>query len=419
MKRKIKMKKHIQNNKKLISACYISILLMSGNLMAQKLDDTFAKIGPKSNVSIAVQNARWAALNPELNTLTFRSMDRLFTTRKVPHSGTPTSFDYDTHKLNFNYKYNGKTYTAQEFLDRNYTNAMMIIKNGKVVYEKYRNMSKPSDHFIGWSTTKSLVSILVGCALEEGKIKSLDEDITSYLPELKNSAYKGVTIRQVLGMRSGVNYEERYDFAHPGIAASNHITSLVKNVTRFVDAAKTIKRKYKPGEVFEYKTLDTAVLGLLIERITDGGNISAYMTKHLWEPLGTESDGFFLMDGQPGVGREFTGAGFNSTLRDYARIGLMMLHNGKYNGKQIVSKKWVDLSTKSVGPENKQGGYGYQWWTMANSKAYSAEGLQGQYIYVNPEQNTVIVKFSHYPPGDEALYQEAITFFEAASKWKI
>ena len=142
---------------------------------------------------------------------------------------------------------------------------------------------------------KSFTSTLVGIALAEGRIKSLDDTIDTYLPELKGGGYEGVTIRQILQMRSGVDYEERYDFAHPGIAATNHINALVKNVARFADAARTIKRVHSPGTVFQYKTLDTAVLGWLVERVSGGDSIAGYMTKHLWEPLGAQADGYFIM----------------------------------------------------------------------------------------------------------------------------
>lgn len=406
----------------LARAGLVLALLAPGHLMAQlELDKHVSAVGPKSEVPIAIQNARWEMLNPHVSTLTFRSMDTLFTTRKVPHSGTVTPLGRTDKTLDFTYRFQGETYSPEDFLDRTYTNALLIMKDGKIVYENYRNNTSETDHFIGWSMTKSIISILVGIAYEEGRIKSLDEDVTDYLPELKDGAYLGVTIRQVLGMRSGVDYEERYDFGNPGLAARNHILALVKNVDRFVEPAKTIQRAHEPGEIFAYKTIDTAVLGLLIERVSGGGTLASYMAKYLWEPLGAESDGFFIMDGQPGVGREFAGAGFNATLRDFARIGTLMLDNGSIDGKQIVSPEWVKLSTTSVGPEDDEfgpGGYGYQWWTVANSDAYAAIGLQGQYIYIDPTTNTVAVKLSHFPPGDNSMAaQESIEFFAGVSAW--
>ncbi|NIB43384.1 serine hydrolase [Pseudomaricurvus alkylphenolicus] len=385
-----------------------------------QLNPTVAKVGVSSSVPVAVQNLRWRMNDAEVNALTFRSMNTLFTTRRVSRSGPVSSLPREDRALDFSYRFEGRRYTPEQFLDRTYTNALLVMKNGRIVYENYRNNSGPDTQFMGWSMTKSLTGLLVGIALSEGRIGSLDDDITDYLPELKPGAYRGVSIRQVLQMRSGVDYEESYEFSKPGIAARNHITSLVKNVTRFVDAASNIKRAHPPGKVFQYKTIDTAVLGLLIERISEGGTLASYMTTRLWEPLGAEADGFFIMDGEPGVGREFSGAGFNAVLRDFARVGQMMLQQGQFNGRQIVPSDWVSASVRPAGEEKQPMDYGYQWWTLSNTPAYSAIGLQGQFIFVDPDTDTVVVKLSHFPPQDkeEAASRESIAFFQAASKWR-
>jgi CubicO group peptidase (beta-lactamase class C family) len=215
-------------------------------------------------------------------------------------------------------------------------------------------------------------------------------------------------------MRSGVDYEERYDFGNPGIAARNHERSLVQNVTRFADMARTIKRAHPPGAVWQYKTLDTAVLGWLLERVSGGSTIAAYAAQRLWEPLGAERDGFFIMDGPPGVGREFNGAGFNATLRDFARIGLMMLEDGQANGRRIVSPEWVQASTRATGGPGP--GYGLQWW-VPNDHAFQALGLQGQYIFVDRATRTVVVKLSYFPPDDRVASEETAAFMAAASAW--
>jgi CubicO group peptidase (beta-lactamase class C family) len=371
-----------------------------------------------SDVPVATQVMRWHMNDADVNAFAFRNMDQLFTTRKVGHSGTPLQLPKVERAMDFTYAYAGKTWTAQQALERTYTNALLIIKDGRIVTEIYRNGSNEQTRFMGWSMTKSVTSTLIGAALADGLIVSLDDPITRYLPELKTGGYDGVTIRQILQMRSGVDYEERYDFANPGIAASNHINALVKNVVRFADAARTIKRKSKPGEVFAYKTIDTAVLGWLIERVS-GGSVAAYTARKLWEPIGTEADGFYIMDGQPGTGREFSGAGFNATLRDWARFGQMMLDEGLINGKRVVSADWVKAAQAPAGPETgPEGGYGYQWWTMANSPAYSAIGLQGQYVYIDPASRTVVVKLSYFPPQDADVSQETLAFMAAASAWK-
>lgn len=401
----------------LAAAVSISIGLVPGAVLAQsELPQVLAE-GAPSEVPHAVQMLRWRMNDADVNALTFRNMDALFTTRSVPRSGPVWQLPRNDRPLTFTYAHGGQTFTPEQFLDRTYTDALLVMKDGRIVHENYRNNSDERTRFMGWSMTKSLVSILVGIALEEGKIRSIDDPIDAYLPELKGGGYEGVTIRQILQMRSGVLYEERYDFENPGLAASNHIAALVKNVARFADPARTIERAHKPGEVFAYKTLDTAVLGWLLERAT-GGPVSAYMARHLWEPLGTERDGFFIMDGLPGVGREFTGAGFNATLRDFARVGAMMLDGGRGNGRQIVPAEWVDLSTRPLEAPgaDRPNGYGMQWWTFGET-AYSAVGLQGQFIFVDPATRTVVVKLSHFPPGDEAPSAETAAFMAAVSAW--
>jgi len=372
---------------------------------------------PKSDVPPAVQQLRRAMLDPDTNSLTFHSMDQLFTTRTVARSGTVWPIQRADHPLDFTYEYQGQRYTPEQFLDRTFTNALLIIKSGRVVSEIYRNNTRADTRFIGWSMTKSITSILIGCALQEGRIQSIDDPITNYLPELKGGGYDGVSIRHILQMRSGVAYPERYDFANPGIAARNHELALVENVTRFADVARTIKRAHPPGEAWEYKTLDTAVLGWLLERVSGGSTVAGYTAQRLWEPLGAEADGFYIMDGPPGVGREFSGAGFNATLRDFARIGLMMLSGGVANGHRIVSAEWVRESTRPTGGPGP--GYGYQWWTFPSSHAYQALGLQGQHIYVDPDTETVVVKLSYVPPdGMEAEERETANFLAAVSAWR-
>jgi CubicO group peptidase (beta-lactamase class C family) len=372
---------------------------------------------PESDVPQAIQTLRWHMLDAGVNTLTFHTMDQIFNTRKVGRAGPVWELPSATRPMDFTYDFAGVTLPADALLDRAYTNALLILKDGRIVTEIYRNNTGPDTHFMSWSMAKSLTSTLIGLALSEHRIKSLDDPIVSYLPELKEGAYKDVTIRQVLEMRSGVDYEERYDFENPGIAATNHINSLIKNVTRFADMARTLKQKHKPGAVFEYKTIDTAVLGWLVERVS-GMTASAYLASRVWEPLGAQSEGFFIMDGPPGVGREFTGAGFNATLRDYARFGQMVLNGGEANGHRIIPADWLAQATVPAVPADAKANYGYQWWTVPNSHAFYALGLQGQFIYVDPDTKTVVVKLSYFPPGDDKPYGESLAFMAAASAWK-
>jgi CubicO group peptidase (beta-lactamase class C family) len=401
---------------------YVSLVLVAG-LFSARLDAQQAlppplAIEPPSNVPVAVQILRCEMLEGDVNSLIFRSMDEIFTTRTVARSGPVWDLPHEDRSLDFTYQWQGEMRAADEILERTFTNALLIMKDGRIVSEIYRNNSNERSRFMGWSMTKSITSVLVGCALADGYIDSLDTPISDYLPDLMGGGYEGVSIRHVMQMRSGVDYQERYDFANPGTAARNHIAALVRNTARFADVARTLPRIQEPGELFQYKTIDTAVLGWLIERAT-GGSVAAYTASCLWEPLGAESDGYYIMDGPPGVGREFSGAGFNATLRDFARFGQMMLDGGVADGRRIVSEDWVQRSTGPSGETGEQrGGYGLQWWMVGQDSAYAAIGLQGQYIYIDPATRTVVVKLSYYPPGNNRADGEVRAFLEAASAWQ-
>ena len=222
-----------------------------------------------SDVPVAVQVLRWHMNDANVNALTFRGMDQLFTTRTVPRSGPVWRLPRNDQALDFTYTFNGQTLPAAQILERTYTNALLVMKDGRIVHETYRNGSDENSRFIGWSMTKSITSVLLGCLLAEGRLDSLDTPISRHLPELAGGGYEGVSIRHVMQMRSGVDYEERYDFANPGRAASNHIDALVLNNARFVDAARTLPRIHAPGTHLHYKTFDTAVPGCRVERVTD------------------------------------------------------------------------------------------------------------------------------------------------------
>jgi CubicO group peptidase (beta-lactamase class C family) len=408
----------MNRNRARITATLIAAFFAT-HLDAQQTLPAPLQVEPASDVPVAVQVLRWHMLDNNVSSLMFRSMDSLFTTRTVARGGPVWNLPRSDHALDFAYTWQGESLPAEAFLERTVTNALLVIKDGRIVSEIYRNNSDARSRFIGWSMTKSITSVLIGCALAEGLIDSLDTPITDYLPALEGGGYDSVSIRHVMQMRSGVDYEERYDFANPGIAATNHISALVRNTARFVDVARTLPRIHTPGEHFQYKTIDTAVLGWLVERAT-GTSVAAYTAQCLWEPLGAEADGYYIMDGPPGTGREFSGAGFNATLRDYGRFGQMMLDEGVADGRRIVSADWVRQSTRPTGGEDAgRGGYGLQWWTIGSSQAYAAIGLQGQYFYIDPETRSVIVKLSYFPPGNNgALDGETMAFMAAASSWQ-
>lgn len=366
-----------------------------------------------------VLQLRQSYLDQPFSSLTFRSMDKFYWTRTVPHAAPKWPIPRNDHKLDFTYSFEGKTYAPDEFLERTFTNALIVIKDGRIVYETYRNGATENDRFMGFSMTKSITSILIGKLVEQGRIRSIDDPVTDYLPELKTGGYNGVPIRNILQMRSGAYRNETYTPKDPeSQPPGSPMAALRDNVSRYVDAAPTIATVRKPGEKFFYLNLDTAVLGLLVERLS-GNTIAGFTAQHLWEPMGAEADSFFVLDGAPGVGREFNVAGFNATARDWARVGLLMLNDGKAGGRQVVSPAWVAASTKPIPTgEPSEQGYGYQWWTTPDNAAFMAQGHLGQFVYVNRKAKTVIVKLSYFPAADaKQLGKESHAFFAAAAAW--
>ena len=364
-------------------------------------------------------NARANMFDPNLNYLTFQHLDTMFASRKVYAGGDVWKLPSSPVSINAKFEFKGGTYDLEGFLEKTSTNALLVIKDGRIVQEIYRNGSDENTCFISFSMAKSYVATLIGIALSEGKIKSLDDKVSVYLPELKDSGYADPTIRDLLRMRSGVDWLEVYKFGSDTQLTYVHNNSLVAYKFRWCDyAAGESKRGGKPGEKFNYSTLDTSVLGCLLERVV-GMTGSQYMTEKLWKPVGMEHYAYWIMDGPDSVGREFYGAGFNATLRDYGRFGLMMLNKGVANGKQVVPAGWVTESTvpdKGYEPtaEGAPFGYQYQWWTVPGSDAYMAIGLHHQYTYIDPKNKTVIVKLSHtaVPIG---LGKEHLAFFRKLS----
>ena len=377
-----------------------------------------------STVSPALQQARRHMLDADINTLTFHSMNALFDTHAVTRSGPVWHLPREDHALDFEYRIGEQSVAGEEFAARTATNALLVIKHGRIVSESYLNLTNESTRFISFSMAKSITSMLIGIAVSEGHIHSLDDPIVRYLPELRGSGYSDVTIRQVMRMRSGVDYDERYDFGVQSQAQQVFENAIVQNVSRFADLAPQLKRRTQHPDWFNYSTMDTAVLGWMLERATHE-SIATYMTTRLWEPAGMEFDGFWIADGPPGIGRALSGMGFNATLRDFGRLGQLMLQQGSIRGRQIIPRDWIELSTASTAIEQSFGpgpalfGYGYQWWTVSGTAAYIALGLQGQFIYIDPKSDTVVVKLSHFPPGDDhLLLEETLAFCGAASAWE-
>jgi CubicO group peptidase (beta-lactamase class C family) len=394
------------------AASYLGIaLVLSVRSMPASANDDMRWLTP------TMINARAHMFEPALNYLTFQHMDQMFATRTVAAGSDVWKLPSKPISIDGEFTVGDKKLNLQDYLEATATNALVVIKDGNIIYETYRNGSDASTRFITFSVAKSYVATLIGLAVADGAIKSLDDKVTDYLPELAGTGYDGPTVRDLLRMRSGVDWLEVYQFGSDTQLTQVHDNSLVAYKYRWCDYAVNESKPgpNKPGNVFNYATLDTSVLGCILEKAV-GMTGAEYMSEKLWKPTGMESDAYWIMDGPDSIGREFYGAGLNATARDHARFGLMFLNGGVANGKQVVPADWVKESTtpdegyEPAGPDEFFG-YQYQWWTFPDSNAYAAIGLHHQFIYVDPTNDIVIVKINHTPEpvGREA---ENVSFFK-------
>lgn len=365
--------------------------------------------------SAATIAMRWQLLNPAVNSFTFRNTQDVFAWRGV--SAPEATWELPVATENFAMPLAETAEGEADYAawaDRTFTNAMLVLRDGQIVFENYRNRMEPETPHIAFSMTKTITAMLVGQALERGEIESLDDPVSKYGPQLAGGAYGDASLRQVLQMRSGADIQERYDFGeNPSLAAQIHETAIINNQARFADFAVDIPAREAPGTSFNYATLDTAVLGWVLEEAT-GERIEDLMEARIWQPMGAEFDGHFLADGPAGEGRALNGMGFNARLRDFGRLGQLMLDDGMAGETRILPAGWVGQMTEML-PTGIQGypGYGLQTWQVDDEPgAYSAVGLGGQFIYVHPETRTVIVKLSYFPPAEpEWLRDEVMGYF--------
>jgi CubicO group peptidase (beta-lactamase class C family) len=302
----------------------------------------------------------------------------------------PESFDF-----------NGQSYESTKYLKDSWTTGFLVIQNDSIVFEDYYLGNTESTRNISWSMAKSFISALMGIAIEEGYIASIEENIENYVPELIGSSYQGVRIKDVLQMSTGVKFNEDYGDFNSDINRWGRGFALGGSQDEF---ATTLEREVEPGTVNHYVSINTHVLGMIITRAT-GRTITDYMQEKLYTPLGMEYDGYWLLDGE---NMEMVLGGLNLTLRDYAKIGSLFLKMGNINSMQIVPKEWVESSVTPDGPHVQPGellGYGYQWWIpKGDDGEYMAIGVYNQSIYVNPTTNTVIVKLSANPKFNDKSF---------------
>ena len=298
--------------------------------------------------------------------------------------------------------------TWGDAFNANYTDGIVVLHKGRVVYERYAGALRPEGQHISMSVTKSFFGTLGAMLVAEGK---LDENapVSKYVPELKDSAFGDATIRQVLDMRTGLKYSENYLDPNAEIWQHTRAGDVLprppgyQGPQTFYEFLQTVKKEGEHGGPFAYKTVNSDALGWVIRRAT-GQSIGQLMSERIWSRMGAEQDAYFTVDS---VGNEFAGGGLNAGLRDMARFGEMMRNQGRFNGQQIIPAAVVqDIAKggdKTAFPQASfptLPGWSYRnmWWVSNNEHgAYSARGIHGQAIYIDPKAEMVIARYASHP----------------------
>lgn len=357
-------------------------------------------------------------LTSDIQVRTFRSTDRLFPVRVVPRGEAAYPLPESARRLaRVEFHSAGKSYDLIDYMAMNRVTALLVLKDGEIALEDYEMGNTEGTRWMSMSMAKTVTAALAGAAIRDGHIGGIDDPVTQYLPRLSGSAYEGVTLRQLLQMTSGVQWDETY--TNP---ASDRRRMLEAQISQqpgaILELMGTLKRVGAPGRVWNYSTGETYLVGALV-RAAVRRPLAQYLSERIWVKAGMESDATWWLDSPNGV--EIGGSGLCATLRDYGRFGLFLLKDGVAGGERILPDGWVREagSAKTVG--GKTVPYGYLTWPFAaprgsiNEEAFQALGIYGQHIYVNPKERVVIVVWSAQPKPTGMAPIADEDFFAAAA----
>jgi CubicO group peptidase (beta-lactamase class C family) len=333
---------------------------------------------------------------------------------KIFHNRIIEAGEYHPWEISDSCKHEIKTDSIRQRLEKYKPIAGLIIQDSVIVYEEYWEGYNSSSLSNSFSAAKSIVALLIGIALDEGKIDSLDQRVGDFLPEFSKGSKIELTIRDVLTMSSGLNWEESYSTPFSTTTEAyygNDLNSLINN----------LEVVEEPGVEFSYLSGNTQVLAMVVEKAT-GMRISDYTSEKVWKKIGAQSDALWNLDSEDGMEKAY--CCFNTNIRDFARFGQLVLNNGNWNGEQIVSEEYIkDATTPKTYLRDKETGevvdfYGYQWWII-NYKGHHIpymRGILGQYIFAIPDKNAVIVRLGHERSVDKIHHhpQDVYDYLDAA-----
>ena len=310
----------------------------------------------------------------------------------------------------------GQKITIAEWQKNTYTDGLIVLHKGRVVYERYSNLMKPETTHLLFSVTKSFTGLLAAQLIHEGKIDA-NSVVSKYVPELAESAWGDMTVQQVLDMTGAVRFREVYTDPTSEIFPYLYASNLLPVPTGYAgpktiyEFLKTLKKEGEHGAGFVYRTVHSEVLGWIVSRVT-GKHFADLLSERVWSRLGMQEDAYVMVDA---VGTPLQGAGLNASLRDLARFGEMLRRGGEFNGQRIFDQSVIDDLRKGGDREKFKAsgmsfrpGYSYhnQWWILHNADgAFEASGVHGQMIHINPAAEMVVVKLSSHPVAGAGLTQ--------------
>jgi CubicO group peptidase (beta-lactamase class C family) len=315
--------------------------------------------------------------------------DTLFPARTIAAPKQPVQLARAASEPVIRYSFFGRDLTLEDYLNERPVTGFLIAKDNTILLERYQYGRTDSDRLTSFSMAKSVVALLVGIAVKEGAIRSVDDLAETYVPGLKDTEYGRTPIKALLLMASGVVFSEDYANRSSDIYTLARLT-LEQDPAGSLAAVKQFNtRRSPPGARFSYSSAESLVLGLVLSAATKR-TVSDYAAEKLWQPLGAEADATWIIDA---TGQEITFAYVNAVLRDWARLGLMLANNGNWQGKTVIPEDWLKASAANALPTDPPlAKYGYQIWYSEDTSRFSLRGLRGQYVLVDPALKLVLVQ---------------------------
>ena len=348
---------------------------------------------------------------------TYSHFDELFSSRSVRRATTPWLFKRAVEPAIF-YSFRSERFSIEDYLGRNPTTGLLIAKDDTILYEHYQYARTDRDRFLSQSMAKTITAMLIGIAVSEGKIKSIDDLASAYVPGLANTEYGRTPIRDLLHMSSGVAFTEDYG-GRDDVAQLSRDLFVKPGKDPIASVAQFNTRVAPPGKKWHYASVETEILGLVLRAAT-GEPVADYLHDRIWDAIGTEADASWAMDG---TGQEVTFCCFNATLRDYARLGRLLAHDGAWEGRQLIPRQWLlDATTVqptdgylAPGTATPYFGYGYQVWILpGQQRRFALIGIRGQMILVDPASKLVMVQTAvRQNPSAPASNAETVALWSA------